>query len=133
MNIPGRITIIDDDSINNLFTKIIIKEAVGEGVDIRTFTHPRKAVEMIETEYAENPVKTILFLDINMPVFNGWEVLEQLENSSVDIKKYITIYMLSSSVDPIDKKRSKNSALVKGLVEKPLDVPKLREICGIIS
>jgi len=131
MKIPGRITIIDDDSINNLFSKIIIKEAVGEGVDVRTFTHPRKAVEMIETEYAENPVKTILFLDINMPVFNGWEVLEQLENSDVNIKKYITIYMLSSSVDPIDMKRSKNSPLVKGLVEKPLDVPKLREICGI--
>jgi CheY-like chemotaxis protein len=131
MNIPGRITIIDDDSINNLFSKIVIKEAVGEGVDIRTFTHPRKAVEMIETEYAENPVKTILFLDINMPVFNGWEVLEQLENSDVNIKKYITIYMLSSSVDPIDMKRSQNSPLVKGLVEKPLDVPKLREICGI--
>lgn len=131
MNIPGRITIIDDDSINNLFSKIIIKEAFGEGVDIRTFTHPRKAVEIIETEYAENPVKTILFLDINMPVFNGWEVLEQLENSDVNIKKYITIYMLSSSVDPIDMKRSKNSPLVSGLVEKPLDVPKLREICGI--
>jgi len=131
MKIPGRITIIDDDSINNLFSKIVIKEAVGEGVDIRTFTHPRKAVEMIETEYAENPVKTILFLDINMPVFNGWEVLEQLENSDVNIKKYITIYMLSSSVDPIDMKRSKNSPLVKGLVEKPLDVPKLREIFGI--
>lgn len=131
MNIPGRITIIDDDSINNLFSKIVIKEAVGEGVDIRTFTHPRKAVEMIETEYAENPVNTILFLDINMPVFNGWEVLEQLENSDVNIKKYITIYMLSSSVDPIDMKRSKNSPLVSGLVEKPLDVPKLREICGI--
>lgn len=133
MNIPGRITIIDDDSINNLFSKIVIKEAVGEGVDIRTFTHPRKAVEMIETEYAENPVNTILFLDINMPVFNGWEVLEQLENSEVNIKKYITIYMLSSSVDPIDMKRSKNSPLVSGLVEKPLDVPKLREICGITN
>lgn len=129
--IPERITVIDDDSITNLFCKLIIQQALGTNIEIRTFTKPQKALDTIEKEYSNRPVKTILFLDINMPVLNGWEVLEKLEGSEIDIKKYITVYMLSSSVDPRDRMRSEGSPLVKGFIEKPLDVPVVHRVCGI--
>lgn len=132
MKIPERITVIDDDSITNLFCKLIIQQALGMNVEIRTFTKPQKALDTIEKEYSDHPVNTILFLDVNMPVLNGWEVLEKLEGSDIDFKKYITVYMLSSSVDPRDRERSEDSPLVKGFIEKPLNVPIVRRICGVM-
>jgi CheY-like chemotaxis protein len=131
MEIPQRIIVIDDDSINNMFCKFIIKEALSDKVEIIMFTRPQKAVDYINIEYSVNPASTVMFLDINMPVLSGWDVLYELERSDVIINQYFKIYILSSSVDPKDKDRARCSRFVNGFLEKPLEAKNVREICGI--
>ncbi len=131
MEIPGRIVVIDDDSINNMYCKYIIDEVLDSKVEIIMFTNPKKALEYINTEYTAAPIPTLMFLDINMPQLSGWNVLEELERSDVVINDYFNVYMLSSSVDPNDRARAQNSKFVRGFLEKPLDIDVVKNICGI--
>ncbi len=130
MDIPKRIILIDDDSINNMFCRYVIKEALDCKAEVEMFASPQKAVDYINSEYLVNPVPTVIFLDINMPVLSGWDVLDELERSKVEINDFFKIYILSSSVDPVDKERADNSPLVSGFLEKPLDVDIVSSICG---
>jgi CheY-like chemotaxis protein len=119
MSKPQRIVVIDDDSGNNILCKIAIKKAIGD-FDVQTFTEAKKGLEYIRTEYPEKDLPTILLLDINMPLMTGWDVLDVLETYDECIKKQLSIFMLSSSIDPSDRDRAKAKQHVKGYLEKPL-------------
>ena len=131
MKIPDRIIVLDDDSINNMFCRYIIKEALEEKSEIVMFTSPQKALIYINAEYAINGISTVLFLDINMPVLSGWDVLDELSKTTSAVKENITVYMLSSSVDPNDKKRADEFDMVNGFYEKPLTVEAVHDICNM--
>lgn len=74
----------------------------------------------------EDPVQSVLFLDINMPTMTGWEVLEHL--SSQSLPEFLQIFMLSSSISAEDKKHAEDEPLVMGYIEKPLNETKLKEL-----
>ena len=58
-----------------------------------------------------------------MPEMDGFEFLEEFENQQYNITNTdFTIIMLSSSLDPKDRKRAKNNVYVKTLLSKPLQV-----------
>ncbi|MEP6948452.1 MAG: response regulator [Ginsengibacter sp.] len=119
MKIPVRFIVIDDDQINNLYCRIIIKQAAGE-LEIKTFDIPEKGFEYITKEYSNNKNPTVLFLDINMPTWSGWDFLDNFEKLDENIKKQIKIYILSSSVDPADHQQAMDNKYVVGYIEKPL-------------
>jgi CheY-like chemotaxis protein len=89
--------------------------------EIISFTSALKAIEYIKTEYATKPVKTMLFLDINMPTLSGWDVLAKFESFEKIIQSNFKIYMISSSLNPIDKTRAMGNKFVSGYLEKPLN------------
>src|SRR5579872_656467 len=90
--------VIDDDPTNNLVCKMYIK-IIYPNADIRTYTNAQEGLEYISSKYPlPNTQETILFLDINMPILSGWEVLDSFNNFSNTIKKQFRIYILSSSV-----------------------------------
>jgi CheY-like chemotaxis protein len=74
------------------------------------------------------PLETILLLDINMALMNGWEVLEALEAYEEVIKDCFTIYMFSSSISIHDKTLSYQHRLVADCIEKPFTKQKLENI-----
>ncbi len=116
-----RILILDDDSLHNVFCTLLIKKRFPDlNMEIIGFTNPLEGFTYIETEYQINPVKTILFLDIDMPFLNGWQVLDRLKLIHTFIMKYFSIYILSSSIDTRDIKLAKESELAKDYLEKPL-------------
>ena len=122
-----RILLIDDDAGNNTVSRIFLKRVVFE-TEIVAFTDPMKGLEYIAAEYANNPVNTILLLDINMPILSGWDVLDKFIEMPDDIKKYFTIFILTSSINIDDKQRAAANPLVSAYIEKPMTIGLLKSI-----
>lgn len=118
---------VDDDEFSNWIYSIVVKEVAGEA-DIKTFTVPGEALEFIQTQYERIEGPTILFLDINMPMINGWEFLVHYAEFSEALKSQISIYILSSSVDERDSNMAKGNKNVKGFISKPLTIEVVRSI-----
>jgi len=130
MNTIRKYIIVDDDPFNNILCSMILKNLLGE-VDIKTFTVPEEGLAFIENEYMTNLEPAILFLDINMPTLTGWEFMEQFEKFSEEVKKQISIYILSSSVDQRDKDKAKANQYIKDFISKPLKRETIFSISGI--
>ena len=73
-------------------------------------------------------IPEIIFLDINMPVMNGWDFLEELEHIKSSFSSLPRIYILSSTVDPEDYKRAKSFNAVVDFISKPLSKEFLEQI-----
>lgn len=114
-----RFILIDDDPINNFICESILR-ICAVGAPVKAFTNPQLAIDYIRDNYPlTDGGKTILLLDINMPVLNGWNVLEKLVG--VNLGSFVT-YMLTSSIDVKDKEKAELNPMVSGFIEKPLDL-----------
>lgn len=112
--------VVDDDSVNNLICRKVIKHVFPEA-DIQTFIKPEIALTYIKTIYSTSHEKTtILFLDINMPILLGWDFLEEFDGFDANIKEQLKIYVLSSSTDQLDRERANKNKNVYDYIEKPL-------------
>ncbi len=114
-----RFIVIDDDALNNKICRACIEKLFKEA-HVTTFTDPHAGYQHVSTEYAGNDMEAILFLDINMPVMNGWEFLEKFEELAEEHKNRIKIYILSSSVDKRDMERAQANKNVVYYLIKPL-------------
>jgi two-component SAPR family response regulator len=120
MSAETKYIIVDDDPLNNIICSLMLKRTL-HGVGIKTFTTPMEGLAFIKNDYANDPITpSVLFLDINMPVLTGWDFLGQYENFSEEIKKHISIYLLSSSINQHDRNKAKTYERIKGFVSKPL-------------
>jgi CheY-like chemotaxis protein len=116
-----KIWLIDDDNITNMLNRYFLEEHYP-ALEIQSFIYASKALEELQNS-ANSP--DFILLDINMPGMNGWEFLETLQHSELPPSTLPEIYMLSSSLDPGDQAKARNSVLVKGFISKPLEVEKL--------
>jgi CheY-like chemotaxis protein len=115
------ILLIDDDlTINYLHNRLIEKSAIAAQVLVA-----KNGIEGITAflelnERMKGLDSVLIFLDLNMPIMNGWEFLEKLSKVKSDITMNFKIYILSSTINPDDKKKAKNHPLVSGFLSKPL-------------
>ena len=120
--------VIDDDVINNMICHKIIELTIP-GAVVKTFIKPEKGLEYIARTYSDNGAKdAVVFLDINMPSINGWEVLDRLNHFPEHVKDRVKIFMLSSSVDPNEKDKANNNQLVSGYLTKSISKAKLEAL-----
>jgi CheY-like chemotaxis protein len=126
---PKNFILIDDDPLNNSISKMVLKR-VNEEVTVKDFEDPELALVYLEKEFGLGlkEEKATLFLDINMPSISGWEFLDIFNTYSESIKNQINIYILSSSIDPMDIERAKLHPLVIGFLEKPLKTKSVSSI-----
>ncbi len=133
MKPPFVICVIDDDPIaqftvsrviekNNLARKVI---AFSDGEEALAFLNSNR------TNNAELP--DAILLDINMPIMDGWEFLEEYVKVKPQLPKKIILYMISSSVDPVDIERAKKISEVSDYLIKPITQDKLREIVHVLE
>jgi CheY-like chemotaxis protein len=125
--IPSRFIIVDNDPVNNLLCSLAIKDA-ATNADILDFTDPLKAFEYISAYNQSNNSMNILLLDINMPIWSGWDFTDHFDKLDEKIKKNFKIYILSSSIDNDDKLRAVENKNVVAYIEKPLTEEKVSSL-----
>ena len=117
-----RIYLVDDDKIFMLTAQFSLKRVFPDA-EIQSFKNPEEALAVLKEQQPD-----LMLLDLNMPVMSGWTFLEELSKSLGITAVNFPIYIVSSSIDPDDSQRARTNPLVKGFIEKPLDVGKVREI-----
>jgi CheY-like chemotaxis protein len=117
--------IIDDDPIFVFGVKIM--ELVGFCNGFMVFRNGEEALNNLKAIISANEkLPDIILLDLNMPVLDGIQFLEEFVK--VPCKKKIIIYVVSSSVDPEDVLRVKSFESVSDYIVKPVSVEKLKNI-----
>ncbi|MBS4072933.1 response regulator [Algoriphagus aquatilis] len=121
------IFLVDDDPINNLINKRLLSKT-GISHHIKEFLGGEDALNLLKD--VPDAHQLLIFLDINMPVLNGWEFLNKyLEYFP---KRRDRIIILSSSIDFQDRQRAQEYHIVSGFLEKPLTLEKIASQLGPI-
>ncbi|MFD2553056.1 response regulator [Sphingobacterium tabacisoli] len=115
--------IVDDDKIFHFLMSIMLKETqisssplcLQEGGQFLQWWHTQKSI-------SEN---VLIFLDLNMPLVDGWQVLDELRNENA---KNIFVVIITSSIDPKDKKRAERYPMVIDFIVKPIQLHDLLKI-----
>lgn len=128
---PVKLTcIIDDDKIYiTLFKKIIETKNLCKNIIV--FNNGKESIDYFEAALLnanEEDIPDLIFLDLNMPIMDGWQFLERFNKIKNQFKKTITLYVVSSSINPVDIKRSKLLPNVENYLIKPTTPKKLEMI-----
>lgn len=115
----AEVLLVEDDPITILVCDRIIKMTSFAEV-VKTCENGKIAIDFLHSIGDEGKIPPIIFLDINMPVMNGWDFLEEFEKVKENFKELPRIYLLSSTVDPEDYKKAKNYSQVQDFISKPL-------------
>ncbi|NRR91086.1 response regulator [Winogradskyella undariae] len=75
---------------------------------------------------SDEAIPNVILLDINMPIMDGWQFLDEF--IKIESHKSITIYIVSSSIDPVDLNRAKRYDNIKNYIIKPISFKKLESI-----
>lgn len=125
---PPIIALVDDDKIFQLTTLRTIQAAKLTD-KILQFENGEDALQFLKEHASESDnLPDFIFLDINMPYVDGWMFLEDYATLKLNLKKEISIYMVSSSIDPKDVNRAKRNGDVREYVIKPVSKEKLIEL-----
>ena len=126
---PVHILLIDDDEINNFISIKLIKKALSNA-EISSCLNGKLAIEELTEIQKNSPEKLpdFILLDINMPIMNGWEFLDEYKRLEIDTTGRSKIFIISSSVFSNDISRARSYPLVKNFISKPLSVEKIREM-----
>ncbi len=115
-----KLLIVDDNPLEHLITEIMVRES-------KIFEHISHSMEadvaIADLERNINKpdaLPDVIFLDLSMPVFNGWDFIDKFEELHPQLKKPIDIYIVSSSIDTGDIFRAGKYNFVKAYFTKPL-------------
>lgn len=122
------IWIIDDDDIHQFFTKKSITQISPED-HITTFSDGETALnEFKKLLHSPEQLPDIIFLDINMPEMDGWDLMNHLLELLPQQSKVIKIYIVSSSIAASDRAKAKSIPEITGFLTKPILPESLSEV-----
>lgn len=113
------VLLVEDDPITIMVCDRIIKMSTFSD-KVVSCENGRVALDHLFLLKETNEMPDIIFLDINMPIMNGWDFLEEFERVKHQFKTLPRVYLLSSTVDPEDYSRAKKFPIVQNFISKPL-------------
>lgn len=121
------VLLIDDDNIQHYITKVTFKK-VNPEIELISYLDALSALEFIN-EVATESKPDFILLDLDMPQMDGWQFLEVYKNCS----NKSDVYIVSSSIDINDMKKSKQYEEVKQFISKPLNAEKINSILSLYN
>jgi CheY-like chemotaxis protein len=125
-----KVVLIDDNPIDHYIMRTMLYN--NEACEQATYTFDGSMIiEFMEENQSEpGRLPDVIFLDLTMPDFSGWEFLERFEKLKNNIKKHIELYVMTSSVRDSDRERSTQYGCVSSFISKPLSRQMLNSICA---
>ena len=124
------VLLIDDDDTTNFLNERLLRR-MGITDNIRTFVNGKQAFDYLynvsngnyESGSRDYFQPELIFLDINMPVMDGFEMLDLFERLNPEFRKRIVMTVLTTSTHPYDTDTSRKFAAE--YMTKPLTAEKI--------
>ncbi|UWY30255.1 response regulator [Flavobacterium sp. TR2] len=123
MSYKSQFIIIEDNLIDQFVTKKLLKK----GLDINPVciaNNGKEGMNWILKNQLQNPL--IILLDIQMPIMNGFEFLEEFDRLPENVKEKIEIFVLSSTLDSDEIQKVKENKYVSDFWNKPFRLETLK-------
>jgi CheY-like chemotaxis protein len=125
------VVLVEDDPMQAFITTKMIK-MTGLVESIMVFKNGKEAYDKLRTTFlSSEKLPEIILLDLNMPVWDGWQFLEEF--TKIPISSNVIIYILTSSSDPADLKRAETYNLSKNYLVKPITKDQLKTVLAEIE
>lgn len=126
------VMLIDDNEIDNLINQKMI-ESVNMASNIFIHSGAKSALEYLKNIEKikvgiESFLPELIFLDIDMPLMDGFQFIDEFEKLSDITKNYCNIVLLTSSLDPKDVSKSRKNNHVLKYLNKPLSQDSLLKL-----
>lgn len=129
----SKIFCIDDDPVTLILSDLVIKKS-GFAREVITAKNGKEGLDWFSSYFSKNnadviqDVPQIIFLDINMPVMNGWDFLEGYLMKYAARLPETKVVIVSSTVNPEDFLKANRYNIVIDFINKPLTKEGLSEL-----
>lgn len=125
--------IVDDSQLDCFIAEKIIQNTIAFS-SVRTFTNALEAYETIKnSSIFATGIITIIVLDIQMPLMNGFQFVEAFEKLPEEVKSNYAIFLFSSSINENDKNRLENYPSIRQFYSKPISKDTVNRMISLIN
>jgi len=117
-----RITLVDDDSIFCFLFKNILEQYPRKKISLEVYPEGHSALEAFrKTKSDMEKYPHLLFIDINMPLLNGWELLDTIHKEDLFELRVVNTYIISSSISNVDRESAIRESKKMNFLSKPIN------------
>lgn len=127
MKFVDLVLIIEDNPIDVFINTRVIQQS-GLSKEVMALQSAREALEFLTQQAINSKLPDLIFLDIRMPDLDGFEFLEEFSELPQRVLELCKIVMLSSTIDPLELEKARNSPFVLAFIPKPLTRDKVLEL-----
>lgn len=128
------LAVLVDDNEVDLFVQRKFIELNQFSESVVSFTSPQEAIVFLQG--GGQPPSTLIFLDLNMPIMDGFAFLEKVNAMPKDVSEKFKVIVLTSSTSSHDQERAGRFKQVVHFMSKPLsknDLDKIWEKVGSVG
>lgn len=129
-----RITLVDDDSIFCFLFRKFLEKYHNKNIELSIFPDGYTAAEFFRKNKANKETyPQVLFIDINMPLMNGWELMTSIKEENLFEDQEVSLYIISSSICKSDRYKSNDGHQYIEYLTKPISHQTLFQVLDSVN
>jgi CheY-like chemotaxis protein len=116
----SKLVLIDDEPVFHKIVQMTIKNTELSKETTYSFDGEVILDYLEEKKLESQYLPDYIFVDLYMPMFDGWDFLNRFQKLYKSLQKNIKVYIVSSSINPADIDRSKLYPFVTTFISKPI-------------